>query len=107
MTEKTITVAKDFSSFPFGRHKDISETSGEVFRDKYLIPALTSYDKVTVILDDARGLGSSFLEEAFGGIIRHSNLKYADLKNKLSIVYNTDPTIIKEIDNYMHEAKKQ
>jgi hypothetical protein len=56
-----------------GRHISDGPFSGEQFRDRFLVPALTraakTSDKVVVILDGTRYL-SSFLDEAFGGLVR-------------------------------------
>lgn len=65
-----IRIALDFSRFPGGRHRNLGKFSGEEFRDDHLVPALKSGDEVTVVLDGTAGYGSSFLEEAFGGLIR-------------------------------------
>ena len=66
----TLSVARQFSRFPGGRFKKISDNSGEAFRDDFLIPALAKDGTVTVDLDGVVGYGSSFLEEVFGGVVR-------------------------------------
>lgn len=107
MKEITIDIAKEFSRFPFGRFTNQSDTSGEKFRNDILVPALNEYDVVTIVLDGAKGYGSSFLEEAFGGLMRVSNLKYAEVRKKLKIKSTIDPSLPAEIDGYMMEAEKQ
>lgn len=67
---KTIDIAKDFSPVPAGRHVSDGDYSGEFFRTSILRPALNNFATVEVILDNTEGFGSSFLEEAFGGLIR-------------------------------------
>jgi hypothetical protein len=66
----TIKVAEQFSRFPAGRFITDGPFSGELFRRRFLEPALQQAEEVTVEMDGARGYGSSFLEEAFGGLIR-------------------------------------
>lgn len=66
----TLSVASQFSRFPGLRFKRLSEFSGEEFRDDLLIPAIRENGKVVVDLDGVVGYGSSFLEEAFGGLVR-------------------------------------
>lgn len=88
MTEKTIVIAQDFSPSPIGRYRSDSDTSGEAFRIDLLVPALKKFDKVTVDLDGTDGYGSSFLEEAFGGLIREEGFTEQQLKRKLSIISN-------------------
>lgn len=79
-----ISIVKDFSKFPAGRYISDGPNSGEKFRDEILIPELKKNEKVTVQLDGALGFGSSFLEEAFGGLIR-KGYTYNNLKQKLAI----------------------
>ncbi len=86
MTEKKIVIANDFSPSPIGRYRTDSDTSGQEFREDYLAPALKAYTKVIVDLDGTDGYGSSFLEEAFGGLIREEGFTEKDLKKKLIII---------------------
>jgi hypothetical protein len=73
----TIRIAEHAPS-PGGRYISDGPFSGEWFRNEILGPAvataLESEDKVKVELDGTAGYGSSFLEEAFGGLIRVSGL---------------------------------
>ena len=66
---KEIDVARNFTPYPVGRTRSDGRHSGEAFRDDYLVPALKA-GAVTVAMDGAKGYGSSFLEEAFGGLVR-------------------------------------
>ncbi len=70
MSQKTIDIGLDFSKVPAGRHPEDGDFSGETFREQLLKPALEKYDRVEVVLDNTEGFGSSFLEEAFGGLVR-------------------------------------
>jgi len=69
-----INVASDFSDYPTGRYISDSPVSGQRFRDEFLIPkldeAMRRGEKLVVDLDGVQSLGSSFLEEAFGGLVR-------------------------------------
>ncbi len=67
---RSLSVARDFSEYPGGRFRRISENSGEQFREEFLLPAIHTGQKVIVNLDGVVGYGSSFLEEAFGGLVR-------------------------------------
>jgi hypothetical protein len=80
-----ISVIEQFSENPAGRYVTDGPNSGERFRDEVLAPALNSSDKVKVNLDGVLGYGSSFLEEAFGGLVR-LGFTFSDLKNKLEII---------------------
>ncbi|CBJ37918.1 conserved protein of unknown function [Ralstonia solanacearum CMR15] len=64
-----ISIARDYTDTPAGRNRTDGPFSGERFRDEILAPALR-HGEVEVDLDGVLGFGSSFLEEAFGGLIR-------------------------------------
>jgi STAS-like domain of unknown function (DUF4325) len=80
-----LNIAKEFSRSPAGRYKTDGPYSGEAFRDRHLIPALRRSEIVEVQLDGAFGFGSSFLEEAFGGLVRVAGFKAKELHEKLRI----------------------
>lgn len=68
---KTINIAEDFTPFPGGRYPEDGKGNGTDFREKFLVPILQSGEQATIILDGALGYPSSFLEEAFGGLVRN------------------------------------
>ncbi|MFN4277750.1 MAG: STAS-like domain-containing protein [Ferrovibrio sp.] len=105
----TIAIAKDFSDVPAGRYKKDGAFSGEQFRDDLLRPRLQSSETVEVILDDVEGYGSSFLEEAFGGLVRVAGFTPDELHKKLKLVARTAPyrVYVTEIWDYIDSAKKQ
>lgn len=81
-----ISIAKDFSDVPIGRARSDGDYTGEAFREDYLIPQLrkaTANDPLIVELDGAEGYPSSFLEEAFGGLVRHHKEYSADELRRL------------------------
>ena len=98
----TIRVAREFSRFPAGRFVQDGPFSGELFRRKFLEPAFRMAEKVVVDLDGARGYGSSFLEEAFGGLVRLGIPKH-DVKGKLEI-QATNSSLKVEILDYIDKA---
>ncbi|WP_082223900.1 STAS-like domain-containing protein [Pseudorhodobacter wandonensis] len=65
-----INIAIDFTKFPGGRYPQDGEGNGTSFREKFLLPVLKANKTAEVILDGALGYPSSFLEEAFGGLVR-------------------------------------
>ena len=65
-----IDIPKDFSRHPAGRYLDDGPYNGELFRIKFLEQPLSRHEPIEIYLDGARGYGSSFLEEAFGGLTR-------------------------------------
>jgi len=67
---KTISIADDFTKYPGGRYKKHGKGSGEEFREDFLVPNLEKDEQIIVVLDGTAGYSSSFLEEAFGGLVR-------------------------------------
>jgi STAS-like domain of unknown function (DUF4325) len=103
-----ISVAKDFSRTPGPRLKKHGSFSGEAFRDEILIPkfreALKHDQKLVVDLDSTAGYLSSFLEEAFGGLVRAGN-EPARVKQYLEIKSDDEPYWIQDIeDDYIPNA---
>ena len=93
-----INIANDFSRAPAGRYIDDGPNSGQRFRDQFLVPALSAHQHITLEMDGTRGYGSSFLEEAFGGLVR---LGYAaDVLLKKFAFRTNDPSLVSEIHSY-------
>jgi hypothetical protein len=92
MTDHIISIANDFTRYPGVRYRKDGSFSGQEFRENVLTPALedarSDNSVVVVILDGVAGYGSSFLEEAFGGLIR-DNFTGDFLSSHLRIEANT------------------
>jgi hypothetical protein len=82
---RTISIANDYSETPLGRYVTDGDFSGERFREDFLRPALASEEKVEVDIDGVEGYGSSFLDEAFGGLVREGYFDFKDLQSRLNI----------------------
>lgn len=106
-----ISIAKDFSPIPGARFPEEGDYSGKDFRNDILCPALKKAiekaEVLTVILDGTAGLGTSFLEESFGGLIRNDNYSLDTLKKYIVFISEEDPDYITEINQYMEEAYAQ
>lgn len=100
-----IDIARDFNRFPFGRYRHQGEWSGQRFRDELLRPAFASAEpaEIEVVLDGARGLSPSFLEEAFGGLIRSGVSKH-EVDRRLKIISQRDPSFVDLIKGYIEDA---
>lgn len=98
----TINIGKDFSRYPVGRYLIHGDSNGEKFREEFLRPALARGGQLSIKFDDALGYGSSFLEEAFGGLIRHGFMK-AELISRLELV-TSDESLRTEVLGYINEA---
>ena len=97
-----INIAKDFTRYPAGRYRGDWPYSGEAFREKFLKPVLKSGGNATVVFDGAMGYGSSFLEEAFAGLIREGFSK-REIQDAFQLVSEDDPSILIEIEGYLTE----
>ena len=81
-----IIIADDFSRYPAGRYPEDGDFNGTKFREKVLVPALNNFNNVEVNFDGVAGFGSSFLEEAFGGLVRCEGFTRQQLDSKLTIM---------------------
>ncbi|HEY8748624.1 MAG TPA: STAS-like domain-containing protein [Tepidisphaeraceae bacterium] len=105
---RTIKIARDYSDTPLGRYPSDGEYNGSRFRDEFMRPALEQ-GPVAVDIDDAEGYGSSFLEEAFGGLVRGGFFTAEELKKRLTIEYKDEDFKLYHdlIWRYITEAKKE
>jgi hypothetical protein len=104
-TMAVISIAKQFSPYPFGRYRRDGDHSGEAFREDVLLPVLRKSDRVIVDLDGVKGgLGSSFLEEVFGGLVREHGFSVEELERRLEIVCHENPRLKERSWTYIREA---
>lgn len=106
-----IKIATDFSRIPGARYPIEGDFSGQEFRKRVLLPklkeAINKHEILTVDLDGTAGLGTSFLEESFGGLIREDHIKYEDIKQTLRFISTEEPDYIEEIMLYINDAYEQ
>jgi hypothetical protein len=102
MEPKVINIARDFSRYPVGRYDTDGPYSGQAFRNKFLLPAFNSAHNLIVEFDGARGYGSSFLEEAFGGLVR-AGIDANEVLKRIEF-RSSDKTILEEINSYVRDA---
>lgn len=104
-----ISIAK-FSKYPSGRDDNDGTYNGERFRTDHLVPvlsdALQGGKKVVISLENVMSFGSSFLEEAFGGLVRKENFDKDQLKELIEISLGSPnhSRYEKAIWNYIKEA---
>lgn len=98
-----ISIASQFSRNPAGRYRSDGPFPGERFRDELLVPALRRDDEIVIVdLDGTSGYGSSFLEEAFGGLVR-LGFAPSELHKRLSIK-STRPSFQQRVWSYIDDA---
>ena len=105
---KTLYIGNSFSDDPAGRYYTDGDGSGEEFREEVLKPLFYKADKVVINIDqNVEGYGSSFLVEAFAGLIKHGYFTKANILKKIEIKFS-DPDFefySKKIYQYLDEAK--
>lgn len=107
MNKITIKIASDFSEEPSGRyHPKDGKYTGERFRNEFLMPQLKQKNKIIIDFDGAEGYGSSFLEEAFGGLVRCGFDKNF-LLSSFIFISNEDPSIIDEVKEYINDEENK
>ena len=103
--ENCVKIASDYTRTPGGRYIKEGDFSGEDFRKKILKPAFLKAvsENVTLIVDLDGGFGyaPSFLEEAFGGLVRElADPKILDI----IIISNEEPQLVEDVHNYIKNA---
>ena len=103
MSDHVVDMGKDFSRYPAGRTDKDGKFNGTAFRDIHLLPYIRKGNRVVVMLDSGFAYGSSFLEEAFGGLVRAG----VDKKTVVSMVdlKTEDSALREEIVRYLESAK--
>ena len=79
----SISLANDFNPVPIGREK------GKKFREEILLPKIQEAERnrevVVVSLDGAEGVGSSFADEAFAGLVADGRYTAKRLRELLRV----------------------
>lgn len=95
MSKHVYDVGNSFHHRPMGRKKADGEFSGEVFRETILLPFFKkvkeSNSNEILVLDfnNVSMAGSSFIEEAFGGLVRDGFSKKF-IKDHLEIIVDIE-----------------
>lgn len=106
MTEKLIVLARDFARHPGPRFVSQGPNSGEKFR-KLLVKNLTDYDKVAVDLDGTSGIGSSFLDEAFGGLVFAEGFSPSDVRRRVRVISLLDASYRVSVEDAINLASEK
>lgn len=100
-----INIAAQYTKNPGGRFRTEGDFSGEDFRETMLKKeyeiSKRNNEELTVVLDGGYGYGSSFLEEAFGGLVRVvDNVDITIIK----VVSREEPQLIEDVKKYLEDA---
>jgi len=106
-----LKISTDYTLCPGPRYIDEGDFSGEHFRVQCLAPkfkeALAKKANLEVDLDGTAGYGTSFLEEAFGGLIREDGFEFETIITNMKFVSGEQPHLISEINQYLNDAKEE
>ncbi|MHC4692062.1 MAG: STAS-like domain-containing protein [Planctomycetota bacterium] len=101
-----ISIAEEFTDSPGTRFRVDGEFSGEQFREEVLMPklnALQPYEILEINFDGVFGYPPSFLEEAFGGLIREID-DPENIEKKLKFISHEQPDVINKVKKYISDA---
>lgn len=101
-------IGTQFSDDPAGRYFTDGDGNGEEFREEVLRPIFSSGKPIIINIDkNVEGYGSSFLVEAFGGLVKHGYFKENYILDRLTLAYDDSDFefYAKKITQYIKEAK--
>lgn len=102
-----LNIATEFSKYPGPRFRKEGNYSGEEFRENFLekkfAECIKNDCKLIINLDGGAGYGTSFLEEAFGGLARIYESSES-LLNRIEFISNEEPYLIEDINEYITNA---
>lgn len=99
---KELYVAK-YTDMPLGRNSDDGPLNGEDYRESVVVPALKEYDVLVIDFEGTLGTAPSFLEELFGGLIRHRYLTVDELHRRVK-VKSKYQSVMRNIEKYISAA---
>lgn len=99
-------VAEQFHRRPSGRYRTDGPWSGEKFREDYLVPliqqAISENKKLLINFDNVSMSASSFIHEAFSGLIVHKHFTKEQLINTL-VIESERTAIVESIYEYLNQ----
>lgn len=104
MGERRYSLARDFSAHPGPRYKRQGKHSGEQFRDK-LLTWLEEPGTIVLDLDGTSGIGSSFIDEAFGGLVFARGMPASEVRNRIRLKSELDASYILDFEDSLEKAE--
>ncbi|KQY28319.1 hypothetical protein ASD38_16700 [Caulobacter sp. Root487D2Y] len=109
-----LRVATEFSPYLGGRYRDDGPWSGEQFREEFLRPrvkcALADNSVLNILFDGVAGMPTSFLEEAFGGLLREMHDVNSDTVRSILKLHAEDPELwpfVKLAEKFMEQQAER
>lgn len=104
MSERVISLAREFSRHTGPRFISQGPFSGEKFR-KLMLAELKKHDVLIVDLDGTTGIGSSFLDEAFGGLVFAEGLPKDEVRRRVKVKSDLDESYLLTVKEAIELAK--
>lgn len=104
MSDYVLSLAREFTRHPGPRRISQGPNSGEKFR-KLLVKRMRDHDRITVDLDGTSGIGSSFLDEAFGGLVFAEGFSRKDVESRVKVKSDLDSSYIITVQESIKRAK--
>lgn len=104
--KKIINVADDFSIIPSGRQLSDGSATGQHFYQILVdsLSCLSKGEQLTINFDGVLTAGSSFLDEAFAGLVRNGIISKKDFHKAIVIIANEHPEIKEKISKYVKDV---
>ena len=104
-----LNIAKEFTPIPIGRFRNSGDKSGQAFREDILYPkiceAIKNKDTLEVDFKDMVRLGSTFLEESFGGLVREHGMNPDEVLKTIKFLPGRNLHLWVELtEEYIQEA---
>lgn len=106
MSTAEFSIARDYTPFPGPRFTRQGSFSGERLGQVLAKRLRSSPGRFRIILDGTVGIGSSFLDQAFGGLVSDHGFDARDLESRLDLVSEIDPSYVHTIRNSINRASR-
>ena len=108
MKKYNIKIARDFTKAPGFRFKKQGPKSGEELREHLREPLFEDPDDkhiITIDFNGCYGFATSFLEEAFGGLVRKTKMK--NILERFRFVADDNHEVKESVIRYIKEATER
>ena len=107
MTTVIFSIADDFSPFPGPRFKEQGPDSGEKLSRILARKLRETHAKFRILMDGTTGIGSSFIDQAFGGLVSDHGFNARELEGRLIFVSEVDPSYVTLAIDSIRKAGQQ
>ena len=104
-----LTVAKDYSKYPGGRYLEDGVGNATDFRENHLVPMLEKNKPFLIDLNGVVAYPVSFIDEAFGGLVRMKRYTSEQLLKLIEFIPTNDNLVgtINIIEDHIRNPDKE